>query len=113
MFTGVNDTGDNFGVPSLDTGYYALTRIFIDSMTPAINSSPVSTTPLIIAGNLDTQAMKQFQRYQLDYTNLFIAGVVDTSDQPLLLIISAYFCKNLKWPLWLHGILRVKGKTDS
>ncbi len=67
MLTGENDTGDNFGF--LDNGYLALSRLFIDSMTPAINSSPVSTTPLIIAGNLDTQAMKQFLRHQLDYTS--------------------------------------------
>jgi hypothetical protein len=37
LFTGVNDTGDN-----------TLSRVLIDSMTPEINLSPVTTTEAII-----------------------------------------------------------------
>ncbi len=33
---------------SVGTGDYALYRIFIDSMTPAINLSPVTTTPAML-----------------------------------------------------------------
>jgi hypothetical protein len=54
LFTSVNDTGDKLSpvsllsamnyCPCLDTGDYALSRIFIDSMTLAINLSAVTTT---------------------------------------------------------------------
>jgi hypothetical protein len=54
LFTGVNDTRDITGVTVIgdkffagvnDTGDYALSRIFMDSMTPAINLSLVTTPP--------------------------------------------------------------------
>jgi hypothetical protein len=55
FFAGVVDTGDKLitGVTILviiitgvvDIGEQALSRIFIDSMTPDINSSPVTTIP--------------------------------------------------------------------
>ncbi len=58
LFAGVDQALDKLSPVSLlpainycrvvDTGDQALSRIFIDFMTPAINISPVRTTPAII-----------------------------------------------------------------
>jgi hypothetical protein len=48
FIAGINDTGDELFTGVNDTGDYALTQVVIDSMTPAINISPVSTTLLMV-----------------------------------------------------------------
>jgi hypothetical protein len=62
FIAGVNDTGDKLITvvnQTGDTGDEALSWIFIDSVTSAINLSPVTRAP----------AMKHMQQYQLAYTS--------------------------------------------
>jgi hypothetical protein len=47
MITGVNDSGNKLSL-DVDTGDEAVSQILIDSLTGAINFSPVITTPEII-----------------------------------------------------------------
>ncbi len=52
---GINDTGDKLLTGVSDTGDNTLSRVHINSMTPVINLSPVTTTlAKVIAGNNDT-----------------------------------------------------------
>jgi hypothetical protein len=44
FIAGINDTGDKLFTGVNDTGDYTLSRVHINSMTPVINLSPVTTT---------------------------------------------------------------------
>jgi hypothetical protein len=44
FIAGIKDAGDRLFTGVNDTGDYTLSRVLIDSMTPVINLSPLTTT---------------------------------------------------------------------
>jgi hypothetical protein len=55
---------------------------------------------VFIAGVVPTASEQNMKKLPFLKFFSFIAGVVDTGDQPLLSKISANFRKILKWPYW-------------